>query len=195
MQLHPSAGNFSSGAHPHPNELTIAASVNSTEVAFNRSNANYLIFSSLNLWMMLPGVGFFYSGLARSKSALTMIVLSLWSLAIVSVQWFVIGYSLAFSSTSNNPVIGNFDKIFLNGVAFGVFEEAQVPESAFCIYQGITATLPTALIMGALAERARALPALVFMLVWTTFAYDTIAFWSLNPNGWSYKLESKLKPI
>jgi ammonia channel protein AmtB len=150
-------------------------------------NINFLIISTLSLWLMIPGNGFFYSGLARSKSALTMIMLAMWSVAIVSIQWFVVGYSLAFSLTSGNPVIGNFDKVFLTGVAFHKFEEADVPEIAFCFYQGVTAALPTALIMGALAERARTIPALIFILIWTTFVYDTVAYWSLNPQGWSFK--------
>jgi Amt family ammonium transporter len=154
------------------------------------------IVATALLWILVPGCGFFYSGMGTSTNSLVLFMTSFWSIAIVSVQWYVIGYSLSFSSTSG-PFIGDFRNAFLVGVYDGVFstEVKEIPELAFCFYQGVTATVGPALILGVIAERGRLLPALVFTLLWTTFVYDPIASWSLNPRGWSARLGRKAQQL
>merc|ERR1712000_718849 len=112
---------------------------------------------------MIPGVGLFYSGLARRKSALGLLLLSMLSVAVVGFQWFFWGYSLTFSRTGN-AFLGDMSMIGLKDVI------AQ----------------PN----GAVADRGRILPAIVFMFIWTTVVYDPIAYWTWNGNGWLFQLGS-----
>jgi Amt family ammonium transporter len=104
------------------------------------------------------------------------------------LQWYTIGYTLAFSKT-DSFFIGNFDHVVLNGVydkpSIG---SAEIPELVFCIYQGMFAAITPALAIGAAAERARFLPTTIFILLWTTLVYDFLAFWTWNPSGWSNRL-------
>jgi Amt family ammonium transporter len=79
--------------------------------------------------------------------------------------------------------------MFYIGVKNGNFKTAPgISEISFCLYQGVSANLPAALISGSLAERARIFPATIFIFLWNTFVYCPCAYWSLNPNGWSFKL-------
>lgn len=77
-----------------------------TEVVYNLGNLAWIIVSTALVFIMIPGVGFFYSGLLRKKSALSMLWMSMALLAVVSFQWFFWGFSLAFSTSSTNPFIG-----------------------------------------------------------------------------------------
>ncbi|KAK0727626.1 ammonium transporter AmtB-like domain-containing protein [Lasiosphaeria miniovina] len=143
--------------------------------------------SSALVLLMVPGVGFFYSGLARRKSALALIWLSLMSIAVVFFQWFFWGYSLAFSHSSNNPYIGDLSNFGLKDVlAQPSVGGSRVPDVLFCLYQGMFAAITPALAIGAAADRGRMLPCLVFIFIWTTIVYDPIAYWTWNPKGWSF---------
>jgi len=91
--------------------------------------------------LMIPGVGFFYSGLARRKSALSLLWLSVMSTAVISVQWFFWGYSLAFSHTAG-PFIGNLDNIGLRNVLAAPSQVGpRIPDLLFCVYQGMFACI------------------------------------------------------
>ena len=144
--------------------------------------------SSALVLLMIPGVGFFYSGLARRKSALSLIWLSLMSAAVISFEWFFWGYSLAFSHTAGK-FLGNLDNIgFRNVLAQPSVGSAHVPDELFAIYQCMFAAITPALAIGAAVDRARMFPCVVFMFVWATIIYNPIACWTWNPAGWVYKL-------
>jgi len=134
---------------------------------------------------MIPGVGFFYSGLLRRKNALSMIWASMLSAAVVSFQWFFWGFSLTFAD-NGSPVIGTLKFFGLKDVLGQ--PSGRIPMLLFCIYQLMFAAITVALAVGAIAERGRLGPTLVFMFVWSTLVYDFIAYWTWNSNGWSYKL-------
>lgn len=137
---------------------------------------------------MIPGVGFFYSGLARRKSALSLILLSLMATGIVSFQWFFWGYSLAFSHGAGK-FIGNLDNIgFRNVLGAPSVGSTKVPDLLFAVYQGMFASITVALAIGAVAERGRIAPCIAFMLIWSTVIYDAIACWTWNPSGWVFKM-------
>lgn len=92
--------------------------------------------------LMIPGVGFFYSGLARRKSALALILLALMSVAIIGFQWFFWGYSLAFSHSSTNPFIGDLTNFGLMKVlAQPSVGSGKLPDILFCLYQGMFAAI------------------------------------------------------
>lgn len=106
--------------------------------------------------------------------------------AVVSFQWFFWGYSLAFSKGANS-FIGNLDNIgFRNVLAAPSVGSSKIPDLLFAVYQGMFACITVALAIGAVAERGRMLPAVVFMFVWTTIIYDPIACWTWNATGWSF---------
>ncbi|KAF3918466.1 hypothetical protein ABW21_db0203614 [Orbilia brochopaga] len=153
--------------------------------SYNPGNVAWVIVATAFVLLMIPGVGFFYSGLARRKSALSLIWLSMMSVAVVSFQWFFWGYSLAFSQTSGK-YIGDLKHIGFRNVVGA--PRTFVPDLLYAIFQGMFSAITVALAIGAAAERGRMLPCIVFMLVWSTLIYDPIACWTWNPTGWSAKL-------
>jgi len=137
---------------------------------------------------MIPGVGYYYSGMARSKNALSLIMLSMLSVAVVSVQWFLFGFSLAFSKTGG-PFIGNFDfSLFRHVLQAPSTGNVKVPDLVFAIYQCMFAAITPALAIGSAAERGRILPMTIFLFIWSCLVYDFIAYWTWSANGWSAKL-------
>ncbi|KAJ9201292.1 hypothetical protein DTO166G4_6023 [Paecilomyces variotii] len=157
-------------------------------VYYNAGDISWVIVSSALVLLMIPGVGFFYSGLARRKSALSLIWLSIMSVGVISFQWFFWGYSLAFSHTAG-PYIGDLRNFGFKGVlAVPSVGSTKVPDLLFAIFQGMFAAITVALAAGAAAERGRMLPCVIFMFVWSTIVYDPIACWTWNSSGWVYKL-------
>ncbi|KAI1302548.1 hypothetical protein EDD11_005594 [Mortierella claussenii] len=153
---------------------------------YNAGDIAWTLASTALVWLMIPGIGYFYSGMARSKNALSLIMLSCCSIAVVSFQWFLFGYSLAFSKTGSK-FIGNFENAFFRGVLDGPsVGSSKVPDLVFMIFQCMFAALTPALAIGAAAERGRIVPTLVFIFLWTTFVYDFIACWTWSANGWSF---------
>ncbi|KAI8093890.1 ammonium transporter AmtB-like domain-containing protein [Halteromyces radiatus] len=151
-------------------------------------DVSWILSSTALVWLMIPGVGYFYSGMARSKNALSLIMCSVLSLVVVSVQWFIWGYSLTFSKSAS-PFIGNLDNAFLRGVLGDPsIGSKSIPDIVFMIFQCMFAALTPALAIGSAAERGRLLPMVIFMFIWSTIVYDVIACWTWNPNGWSAKL-------
>ncbi|KAF2791785.1 ammonium transporter [Melanomma pulvis-pyrius CBS 109.77] len=157
-------------------------------VFYNPGDIAWMLTSTALVLLMIPGVGFFYSGLARRKSALSLLWLSVMATAVVSFQWFFWGYSLAFSHSAG-PYIGNLDNFGLKGVlAAPSVGSARIPDLLFCVYQGMFAAITVALAVGAVAERGRMLPCIIYMFVWTTIIYDPIACWTWNSAGWVFKM-------
>jgi Amt family ammonium transporter len=157
-------------------------------IYYEAGDLAWMITATALVLLMIPGVGFFYSGLARRKSALSLIWLSIMATAVVSFQWFFWGYSLAFSKTAG-PYIGNLDNIgFRNVLGAPSVGSTKIPDLMFAVYQGMFACITVALAIGAAAERGRMLPTLVFMFVWSTIVYDPIACWTWNSSGWVFKL-------
>jgi Amt family ammonium transporter len=156
-----------------------------TTTIYNVGDIAFMICAMALVFIMIPGVGFFYSGLLRRKNALSMIWTSMLSTAVVSFQWFFWGYSLAFAD-NGGPFIGTLRYFGLHNVL--AQPAGRIPALLFCIYQLMFACITVALAVGAIAERGRLGPTLVFIFIWTTIVYDPIAYWTWNANGWSFKL-------
>ncbi|TGJ87135.1 hypothetical protein E0Z10_g1599 [Xylaria hypoxylon] len=157
-------------------------------VFYESGDFAWILTSSALVLLMIPGVGFFYSGLARRKSALSLIMLSMISVAVVDFQWFFWGYSLAFSHTGSAYIgdLSNFG--LMKTLAQPSVGSTKLPDLLFCLFQGMFAAITPALAIGAAVDRARILPCIVFIFVWSTIVYDPIAYWTWNANGWSFKL-------
>jgi len=155
-----------------------------TEV-YNGGDMAWTLASTALVWLMVPGIGFFYCGLLRRKNGLSMIYLSMGTVAVIAFQWFFWGFSLAFSDTANK-FIGDVRYFGLKGVlqkpSIG---NSRVPSIVFCAFQLMFASLTPMIAIGAVAERARLGPTLVFVFIWATIVYDPIACWTWNRNGWS----------
>ncbi|RDA90258.1 hypothetical protein CP533_4606 [Ophiocordyceps camponoti-saundersi (nom. inval.)] len=165
---------------------TKAANLN---VFYDTGHLAFLTVSSVLVLLMIPGVGFFYSGLARRKSALQLVLLSMLSVAVIGFQWFFWGYSLTFSRTGNS-FLGDLSQFGLMKTIAQPNGSTLLPDILFCLYQGMFASITPALAIGAVADRGRILPALVFIFIWSTVVYDPIAYWTWNANGWLFKLPS-----
>lgn len=143
---------------------------------------------------MIPGLAFLYSGLARRKSALSLIWAVCASNAIVIFQWFFWGYSLAFSSSATNGFIGNVAHIGLKSVLKEPSPGSPlIPELLYAFFQMEFAAVTVGILMGGVAERGRVLPAMVFSFLWTTLVYCPLACWAWNVNGWAFAWVSLAK--
>ncbi|KAJ0424758.1 ammonium transporter AmtB-like domain-containing protein [Aspergillus carlsbadensis] len=157
-------------------------------IYYSSGDIAWVIMSTALVLLMIPGVGFFYSGLARRKSALSLIWLSLMSIGVVSFQWFFWGYSLAFSHNAGK-YIGNLDNFGFKGVlAAPSVGSTKVPDLLFAVFQGMFASITVALAVGAVAERGRMLPCMIFVFIWSTIIYDPVACWTWNASGWVFNL-------
>ncbi len=143
--------------------------------------------SVLVLMMTIPGLFLFYGGLVRSKNALGTIMHSFIIAALISVQWVLWGYSLAFGPDLGS-IVGNLSWLGLSGVGPEPSHYAStIPQYAFMFFQMTFAIITPALITGAFAERVKFSTFIVFMLLWATFIYDPLAHWVWG-GGWLSQL-------
>src|SRR5262245_29841799 len=154
-------------------------------VEISSGDTAWVLISAALVMLMTPGLALFYGGLARSKNVLGTIMQSFIMLGVISVQWAVIGYSLAFGGEGG--IIGNLDYVFLKGVSAtepNPLYAATIPHQTWMIFQMMFAVITPALITGAFAERAKFSTFLVFMVVWATLVYAPLAHWVWGAGGW-----------
>src|SRR5664280_1079642 len=144
-----------------------------------------LMSSALVLLMTVPGLAFFYGGLVRRKNVLSILMQCFIILCVISLQWVLFGYSLAFGPDFHG-IIGNLSWAGLKGVGPlpNADYAATIPHSVFMIFQCMFAVITPALIIGAYAERVKFSAFLVFTLLWATFVYDPLAHWVWGSGGW-----------
>jgi len=144
-----------------------------------------LMASALVLLMTIPGLAFFYGGLVRRKNVLSILMQCFIIVCVISLQWMLFGYSLAFGPDFHG-IIGKLDWIGLAGVGATPNPDytKTIPHSVFMIFQAMFAIITPALIIGAYAERVKFSAFLVFTLLWTTFVYDPLAHWVWGVGGW-----------
>ncbi|MGB4116204.1 MAG: ammonium transporter [Polaromonas sp.] len=163
----------------------------------NKGDTGWMMMSTiLVILMVLPGLALFYGGLVRSKNMLSVLMQVMVTFSMVTVLWFIYGYSLAF--TEGNAFFGGFDRLFMKGVwdnAAGTFANAAtfskgvyIPEIVFAAFQATFAGITCCLIVGAFAERIKFSAVLLFMALWFTFSYAPIAhmvwFW-MGPDAYT----------
>src|ERR1051326_3875521 len=150
-------------------------------------DTSFVLISAALVMLMTPGLALFYGGMVRRKNALGTLMQSFICLGLISIQWALIGYSLAFEP--GNSLLGGFQWAGLNGVGLTPhsFYGTTIPHQAFMIYQCMFAIITPALISGAFAERMKFSAYVIFMLLWATLVYDPIAHWVWGQNGWLLK--------
>ncbi len=141
----------------------------------------WMLVSCALVLLMTPGLALFYGGMVKSKNVLATFMHCFAALGVMTLQWIVIGYSLAFGTTQGG-LVGGFDFVLLNGV--GLESKGGIPHLLFMAFQMMFAVITPALIAGAYAERLKFSTFLVFSVVWATLVYDPVCHWVWGPDGW-----------
>ena len=139
-----------------------------------------LTASALVLFMLLPGLSLFYAGLVRSRNVLSILMQCFTIACAMSLLWFAVGYSLAFSG--DGAWIGNLDKAFLSGVTVDSMT-GSIPESVFVVFQMTFIMITPALFVGGFAERMNFSAMLVFSILWSLIVYVPVCHWVWG-GGW-----------
>jgi len=148
----------------------------------NGADNAWVLISAALVLLMIPGVGLFYGGMVRKKNAISTMILSIAIMGIISLQWVLIGYTLAFGRDVMG-IIGGLQHLGLAGVGMEVKEGLTIPSLTFMIYQSMFAVITVSLITGSYVERIKFSSFLVFSLAWATLVYDPIAHWVWG-GGW-----------
>ena len=159
-------------------------------LTIDKGDTAWMLTSALLVLMMTaPGLALFYGGMVRQKNALATLMQSFIIMAVISIQWVLWGYTLAFGPDKGG-IIGGLDYLGLNGVGTEPFEtySKTIPHQAFMIFQMMFAIITPALITGAFAERKKFSAFLLFTVLWATFVYDPLAHWVWADGGWLRKL-------
>ncbi|HVY11270.1 MAG TPA: ammonium transporter [Mycobacteriales bacterium] len=154
----------------------------------NAGDTAWVLGSAGLVLFMTPGLALFYGGMIRSKNVLAMIIANFATIAVVSIAWAVLAYSVAFGPDAGHGLLGN---LHLAGLAHPEMQvpgfQLTVPPLAFAAFQMMFAVITAALLTGTVAERAKFGSFLVFAVVWVVIVYAPIAHWVFSPNGWLFK--------
>jgi len=141
----------------------------------------WMLIATALVLLMTPALGLFYAGLVRSKNTLNTFMMSVAAIAVATVTWAAVGYSLAFDG--DGSIIGGLGNAFMQGVDFAPREGTAIPELVFFAFQATFCIITTALISGAVVERMRFGPFLVFAALWSVLVYSVMAHWAFG-GGW-----------
>ena len=145
----------------------------------NYGDTAWVLASSALVLLMTPGLALFYGGMVRTKSVLNMLMMNFVTISVVSILWVFYGFSLSFTTDKFHGLIGGSDYYGLRG-AFGASTTTAghgTPIFAFAAFQLMFAIITPALISGAIADRARFGPWVIFVAAWTTIVYFPVAHW------------------
>jgi Amt family ammonium transporter len=155
----------------------------------NSGDIAFVLVSAALVMLMTPGLALFYGGMVRSKNVLGTIMQSFIIIGVVTIEWILFGYSMAFGPDKGG-FIGGLAWVGLSGVGLGPHEvyATTIPHQVFMIYQCMFAVITPALITGAFAERMRFGPFLLFSLCWSVLVYNPLAHWIWGNGGWLARL-------
>jgi Amt family ammonium transporter len=141
----------------------------------------WMLIATALVILMTPALGLFYAGLVREKNTLNTFMMCIAALAVATVTWAAVGYSIAFSE--GNPLIGGFDYAFLKDITFEPREGSTIPHLLFFAFQGSFCILTVALVSGAVVERMKFGSYLIFIALWSVLVYAVLAHWAFG-GGW-----------
>ena len=161
-----------------------AASGASADEFSGADTAWVLTSTALVLFMTIPGLSLFYAGLVRVKNVLSVMMQCFALTCLMSVVWFVVGYTIAFGSegVEQGPYIGDFGNIFFSAITIDSMS-GTIPTTLFAVFQMTFAIITPALIVGAFAERMRFSAMLIFSTIWLVFVYSPVCHWVWG-GGW-----------
>ncbi len=158
--------------------------------AYNSADIAWILVATALVFLMTPGLAFFYGGMVHRKNILSTMIKSFVATGIVSIVWVTLGYSLAFGD-SLGGVIGNpFTHLFFKGVSSGApwAGAPTIPLMLFALFQLMFAIITPSLVVGAVAERIRFSSYILFVVLFSLFVYAPIAHWTWNPEGFLFKM-------
>jgi ammonium transporter, Amt family len=191
---------FASGVTAQNTPLKVAApAVDSGDTAW------MIVATAFVLLMTIPGLALFYGGLVRRKNVLNVLMQCFIITAVISIEWAVCGYSMAFGSSEGflKPFVGGFNWAFLNGISISDLSPyfishsqatadggtiGTIPHLIFIMFQCMFAVITPALIIGAFSERIKFKGFLFFTVLWALFVYNPVAHWVWSADGWLFKL-------
>ena len=141
----------------------------------------WMLAATAMVLLMTPALGLFYAGLVRSKNTLNTFMMSIAAIAMATIAWALVGYSLAFDP--GNGFIGGLGHVLLKGVAFAPRPGTSIPQLVFFCFQAAFCIVTVALVSGAVVERMRFVPMLVFSTLWSVLVYAVLAHWAFG-GGW-----------
>ncbi|GAA2836766.1 ammonium transporter [Crossiella cryophila] len=150
----------------------------------NQGDTAWVLISAALVLLMTPGLAFFYGGMVRAKSVLNMLMMSIGSMAVVGVLWVLFGYSFTFGKDVAGGWLADPTEFFgLDGLLSPESLSGTIPTTAFVAFQAMFAIITVALISGAVADRARFGPWLLFTALWVTVVYFPVAHWVFDFDG------------
>ena len=147
----------------------------------NAGDTAWMLAATAMVLLMTPALGLFYAGLVRSKNTLNTFMMCVAALAVATVMWALVGYSLAFDE--GNGIVGGLGHALLNDVTFEPRDGTTIPHLLFFAFQATFCIITTALVSGAVVERMRFGPFLVFSALWSVLVYAVLAHWAFG-GGW-----------
>ncbi|HYZ70836.1 MAG TPA: ammonium transporter [Thermoleophilaceae bacterium] len=162
-----------------------AAPVLAAAARVDPADTAWMLVATALVLMMTPALGLFYAGLVRGKNTLNTFMMCVAALAVATVMWALVGYSIAFDE--GNPIVGGLGHAFLQGVGFSPRADTEIPHLLFMAFQATFCILTVALVSGAVVERMRFGPYLVFAGLWSVLVYAVLAHWAFG-GGWLQEL-------
>ena len=157
---------------------------------YNPADIAWIIVASALVFLMTPGLAFFYGGMVTRKNVLSTMIKSIVAAGIVTVIWIVVGYSLCFGDSIHGFIGNPSTHFFFKGVNSGapwVFAPT-IPKSLFSVFQLMFAIITPGLVVGAIAERIRFTSYVLFTVLFSLFVYAPLAHWSWHPDGFLAKM-------
>jgi len=150
----------------------------------------WILISTALVFIMTPGLAFFYGGMARRKNVLSLLMQCFIIMCVIGLQWVLYGYSLAFGPDTGHGIIGSLAWAGLSGVGGAPNPDyaGTIPHYVFMMFQMMFAVITPALIIGAFAERIKFSSFVIFTILWATFVYDPLAHWVWGVGGWLREL-------
>jgi Amt family ammonium transporter len=159
----------------------MATAIVATAGGIDSGDTAWMLVATALVLMMTPALGLFYAGLVRSKNTLNTFMMCVAAIAVAMVTWALVGYSLAFDGSG--PLIGGLGHVGLQGVTFAPRAGMAIPQLLFMAFQAAFCIITVALVSGAVVERMRFGPFLVFAALWSVLVYAVLAHWAFG-GGW-----------
>ncbi len=156
---------------------------------YNNADIAWIIVATALVFLMTPGLAFFYGGMVHRKNVISTMIKSVVAAGVVSILWVVVGYSLCFGE-SYNGIIGNpTTHLFFKGISSGApwSLAPSIPLTLFALFQLMFAIITPGLVVGAVAERIRFTSYILFIVLFSLLVYAPIAHWTWHPDGFLFK--------
>ena len=157
------------------------ASILAAATEVNAGDTAWMLAATALVLLMTPALGLFYAGLVREKNTLNTFMMCVAALAVATITWALVGYSLAFDG--DGKIVGGLGHAFLDGVGFEPRDGMTIPHLVFFAFQATFCIITTALVSGAVVERMRFGPFLAFAALWSVLVYAVLAHWAFG-GGW-----------